>query len=115
MAFTSASWDSAKWTICRENAGPAYPPLPWAFVRLGDVGEERQYVVPTRHIATWAPGAAKASAAVAPRVRWPPRRRPRPAGTWTRSWRASQRRRRRRRLRGRCRRRPAQQQHHQQI
>ena len=56
MAFTKASWDNAEWTVCRENSGPAFRVLPWAFMRLGDKGEERQYVVPIRHGSSWMAG-----------------------------------------------------------
>lgn len=47
MAFTAASYDRAEWTFVYDTAFPGeLRPLPWAYLQLGDAGEERKYVVP---------------------------------------------------------------------
>lgn len=68
MAVNQQTIDDAEWTFCYDvvpvratalpsraapgnfQSGQQITELPWAFLRFGDVGEERKYVVPTNGV-----------------------------------------------------------------
>ena len=52
MAITTEGMEKAEWTFCYEKSGAQVRMLPWAFLRFGDDGEDRQYVVPIPPLGT---------------------------------------------------------------